>query len=52
MLLSSIGTEALDRYNKFTDEPDEDKTNYDVIYKKFDNHFKGMKRTVFCLLDP
>ena len=48
MLLPSIGSEALDGYNQFTYGHAEDKTNYDVVFQKFEDHFKGMKCTVFC----
>ena len=47
MLLTCIGPEALDRYNNFTYEEDEDKKKYSVVVKKFATHFSGLKRTVF-----
>ena len=47
MLLTCIGPEALDRYNNFTYEEDEDKKKYAIVVKKFETHFKGLKRTVF-----
>jgi len=47
-LLTSIEPDVLDRYSHFLYGPDDDKTKYDLVYQKFEDHFKAMKRTVFC----
>ena len=51
MLLSSMGPEALERYNQFkwkTDDPGkEDQTKYDDVVKKFQTEFAGLKRKQF-----
>lgn len=48
LLLTCMGPEALDRYNHFDYTEGEDKTKYKTVLQKFDIHFQGMKRTVFC----
>ena len=49
MLLASIGPEALDRFNQFSFDvaSGEDRESYDQVMLKFENHFNGLKRTVF-----
>ena len=47
MLLTCIGPASLERYNNFTYLQHEDKTKFDVIIAKFEEHFRGQKRCVF-----
>ena len=49
MLLASIGPDALERYNHFTfdEAAGEDSERYVQVMQKFENHFNGLKRTVF-----
>ena len=49
MLLASIGPDALEKYNHFTfdEAAGEDSKRYVQVMQKFENHFIGLKRTVF-----
>ena len=49
MLLASIGPDALERYNHFTfdEAAGEDSKSYVQVMEKFEDHFNGLKRTVF-----
>ena len=49
MLLASIGPDALKRYNHFTfdEAAGEDSKSYVQVMQKFEDHFNGLKRTVF-----
>lgn len=47
MLLTCIGTEALERYNNFEYTADEDPKKYNIVIGKFDGIFQTLKRTVF-----
>ena len=49
MLLASIGPDALERYNHFTfdEAAGEDSKSYVQVMQKFEDHFNGLKRTVF-----
>ncbi len=47
MLLSAVGPEALERYNHFGWQKDEDKKVYKNVVEKFESEFAGVKRQVF-----
>ena len=49
MLLASIGPDALERYNHFTfdEAAGKDSRSYVQVMQKFEDHFNGLKRTVF-----
>lgn len=47
MLLTTMGPEALDRYNHLEFEEGEDPKKYNTVISKLEAHFKGMKRVVY-----
>ena len=49
MLLASIGPDVLERYNHFTfdEAAGEDSKSYVQVMQTFEDHFNGLKRTVF-----
>jgi len=47
MLLSAVGPETLERYNRFEWRKGEDKNKFDHVKAKFKKEFAGQKRIVF-----
>lgn len=47
MLLTTMGPEALDRYNHLEFKEGEDPSKYETVISKLEAHFKGMKRVVY-----
>ena len=46
-MLSSVGPEALERYNNFECQEGEDKAKYNHVKTKLDTELEGQKRIVF-----